>query len=383
MGRILKASLCVLIAVGLTFAVACSSKKKEKTAGNKPIMVVDFDESLGKGCSEYTYIFANPEDVKRYDILKNLWETNSLTKVPEADTPKIPKILHQIWVGPKTPPAYFVTFQEKWKHLHPDWEYHLWTDSELEDLNFELKDLIDASPNYAEKSDIIRSELLDRFGGVYLDVDMDPFQSLDELHKKYDFYCGIENPHKIATTNNRLWLGISIIASAPNHPIMKRWKELIRARWNEVNNNYNSPIERVINHTYFPFSMAFFEKYQEGNLTNIALPTTYFYPLAADHAAKRRASVRAFREMFYDVLIDLRLKRPRPFSRVAPETIAVHYWGNSWLPSQHEQLKDLQHQLDLLRKESYRMQARLRLLESNQAKQTQTAQQEIAIKQAA
>lgn len=359
----------MLIVLGLLVAAACSSKKKEVSKGNTPIMVVDFDESLGKGCNEYSYIFSNPEDVKRYELLKGIWEKNSLTTVPESTTPKIPKILHQIWVGPKTPPSYFVTFQEKWKHLHPDWEYHLWTDSELEDLNLELQDLIDASPNYAEKSDIIRSELLDRFGGVYLDVDMDPFQSLDELHRKYDFYCGIENPHKIATTNNRLWLGISIIASAPNHPILKRWKELIRSRWNEVNNNYNSAIERVINHTYFPFSMAFFEKCDENNLTNIALPTTYFYPLAADHAAKRRSSVRAFREMFYDFLIDLNLKRARPFSRIAPETIAVHYWGNSWLPSQQEQLKDLQHQLDLLRKETYRMQARLRTIES-QAKAT-------------
>ncbi len=371
MKRIVKASLGILFITALVFAVACSSKKKEKLNGFKPIMIVDFDESLGKGCSEYSYIFQNPDDVKRYEILKGIYETNNLAKVAESDTPKIPKILHQIWVGPKTPPPYFVTFQEKWKALHPDWEYHLWTDSELEDLNLELKDLIEASPNYAEKSDIIRSELLDRFGGVYLDVDMDPFQSLDELHKKYDFYCGIENPHKIATTNNRLWLGISIIASAPNHPILKRWKELIRARWDEVNKNYNSAIERVINHTYFPFSMAFFEKYNEGNLTNMALPTTYFYPLAADHAAKRRASVRAFREMFYDVLIDLKLKKPRPFSRVAPETIAVHYWGNSWLPSQQEQLKDLQHQLDLLRKETYRLQSRMRSLEA-QGKQAKT-----------
>ncbi len=230
MRRIFQALLCVLLLLGLGVSVACSSKKKEKANAPKPIMVVDFDESLGKGCNEYSYIFANLDDVKRYDTLKALYETNSLLKVPESTTAKIPKILHQIWVGPKTPPSYFVTFQEKWKNLHPGWEYHLWTESELEDLNLELKDLIDASPNYAEKSDIIRSELLDRFGGVYLDVDMDPFQSLDELHNKYDFYCGIENPHKIATTNNRLWLGISIMASAPNHPVIKRWKELIRAR---------------------------------------------------------------------------------------------------------------------------------------------------------
>lgn len=371
--NVLTAVQSLLLVLALVLAVGCSDKKKEKATAFKPIQVVDFDESLGKGSGEYSFIFANPDDTQRYNILKGLYEKNSLRTAPETSPCKIPKIIHQIWVGPKVPPSYFVTFQEKWKVLHPDWEYHLWTDSELEDLNLEFADLIEASPNYAEKSDIIRSELLDRFGGVYLDVDMDPFHSLEELHKKYDFYCGIEHPHKIATTSNRLWLGISIIAAAPHHPVIKRWKELIRSRWDEVNKTYNSAIERVINHTYFPFSMAFFEKYHEGNLTNICLPTTYFYPLAPNHAAKRRSSVRAFREMIYDVLEDLHLKRPRPFSRVSPETIAVHYWGNSWLPSQQEQLKDLQHQLDLLRKETFRMQARLRQLESQNSKATNTA----------
>ena len=106
-------------------------------------------------------------------------------------TAKIPKIIHQIWVGPKVPPSFFVTFQQKWKSLHPDWEYRLWTDSDLDDLNLDLRDLIDQSPNFAEKSDMIRCELLDRFGGVYLDVDMDPFQSLEDLHMKYNFYAGL------------------------------------------------------------------------------------------------------------------------------------------------------------------------------------------------
>lgn len=363
----LRAAILGLLVCALFFAAGCSGKKKKELPGAfLPITQVNFDDSMGKGSTEFQIMQSNPEDASRYVILKGLYEKVPLCQPPDTQAPaKIPKILHQIWVGPKSPPPYFIIFQEKWKALHPDWEYHLWTDSELEDLNLDLKDLIEQSPNYAEKSDIIRSELLERFGGVYLDVDMDPLHSLEDLNQKYDFYCGIENPHKIATTNSRLWLGISIIAAAPHHPVITRWKELIRSRWDEVNKTYSSPIERVINHTYFPFSMAFFEKYQEGNLTNIALPTTYFYPFAPDFASKRRSSVRAFREKLYDFLEDLNLKRPRKFSRIRPETLAVHYWGNSWLPSQPEQLKDLQHQLDLLRKETFRLQSRLRQLEAH------------------
>lgn len=360
-------SLYVVAILIVVLGFGCS-KKREKLEPGRPLIEVDFDTSMGKGTEAYDSIFNNPDDVVRYTVLKGLYDTHGPAKAAAHKKALIPKIIHQIWVGPKVPPSFFVTFQQKWKELHPDWEYHLWTDSELEELDLDLRDIIDQSPNFAEKSDMIRCELLDRFGGVYLDVDMDPFQSLDELHKKYHFYVGLENPHKIATTNNQVWLGISIMAACPGHPVMKRWKELIRERWEPVNNTYSSSIERVINHTYFPFTMAFFEKYQEQNLTNIVLPTTYFYPLAPDQAAKRRSSFRSIREKFYDLLVDLKLKKARPFSRVAPETIAVHYWGNSWLPSQQEQLKDLQAQLDLLRKDSYRMQMRLRQLEQAQKK---------------
>jgi mannosyltransferase OCH1-like enzyme len=346
----------------LTCFFSCSSKKDKQTV-KKEIIEVDFDTSMGRGTPGYQLIFSNQEDVRRFLILKDLYIKNAPSKVQSGSEPKIPKIIHQIWVGPKVPPSFFVTFQQKWKALHPDWEYHLWTDSDLEDLNLDLRDIIEQSPNFAEKSDIIRCELLNRFGGVYLDVDMDPFQPLEELHMKYDFYAGLENPHKIASTDNQVWLGISIMGAAAGHPVIKRWKELIRERWDPVNNNHSSPIERVINHTYFPFTYAFFEKYQEENRTNIVLPTTYFYPLAPAQASKRRSSVRSLREKLYDLLEDLHLRKTRPFSRPATETIAVHYWGNSWLPSQSEQLKDLQSQLDMLRKDSYRMQMKLRKFE--------------------
>lgn len=352
----------VLLAVAC--CVGCGKKSGSvKSAG--PIEEVNFDVSMGQGTADYENIFENPEDAKRYAIIKELYTKNSLSTCAEQNPPRIPRIIHQIWVGPKVPPAHFRVFREKWKQLHPDWEYRLWTDSEIEDLNLGLKDLIDQSPNYAEKSDIIRAELLDRFGGVYLDVDMDPFRAIDELNQKYDFWAGVEHPHQIATTNCRVWIGISIIAARPGHPIIRRWKELIRSRWEVVNQTFSSQIERVVNHTYFPFSMAFFEQYNADNCVNIALPTTYFYPLAPNFAAKRMSGVRAIREKLYDWLEDMNLKKSRPFSRVAPETIAVHYWGNSWLPSQSEQLKDLQSQMDFLRKEVYRMQGKIRALEGS------------------
>jgi len=338
------------------FAVAGHREKKVQHGLQKPIMEVDFDTSMGKGTADWTLALSHPDDVERYTFFKTIYEKNLPSKVTASDTPKIPKIIHQIWVGPKNPPANFFTFRDKWLKLHPDWEYHLWTDADLDSLNLEFRDLIDASPNFAERSDILRSELLERFGGVYIDVDIDPFYSLNELHQKYDFYAGVEYPHKIATTANMMWVGISIMASAPHHPIMQRWKEYIRARWDKVNKTYVSPVERVINHTYFNFTFAVLDKINEGNYTNMLFPATYFYPLSVIHAAKRRAPIRNIREKIFDFCEQIGLRKSRAFGQPKPETIAVHYWGNSWLPTPGEQIKDLQHQLDILKRDFYTMQ---------------------------
>ena len=358
-------SVSLVCVMSLLSFVACKNEPKVEGKAHV-IQEVAFDASMGKGTAEYDEAMANPSDAERYMTLKKLYEDHLPSKMAFSETPKIPKILHQIWLGPKTPPAHFMLFRDKWKAMHPDWEYKLWTDADLDSLNLELRDLIDASPNYAEKSDILRSELLERFGGVYLDVDMDPKVALTELNHKYDFYCGIETPHKIATVTNQIWVGISIIASCPHHPIMQRWKELIRARWVSVNDMYASSIERVINHTYFPFSFAVFEKLKDENMTNMLFPATYFYPLSASNAARRRDALRSWREKLYEFLEKIHLKAPRAFSRVYPETIAVHYWGSSWQPNKSEQIKDLQAQLDFLRQDIYSMRQKMRQIEKTQ-----------------
>jgi len=350
--------------LSLLFFIGCT-EKKDSAAAFGAIEEVNFDISMGKETADCQLALANPSDIERYSALKKLYEAHLPSKVARSETPKIPKILHQIWLGPKTPPAHFVTFREKWKEMHPDWQYRLWTDADLDTLKLELRDLIEASPNYAEKSDILRCELLEQFGGVYLDVDMDPLHALDELHHKYDFYAGIENPHKIATTDNRIWAGISIMAAKPHHPILAKWKQEIRAGWDRVNVAYTSPVERVINHTYFPFSVAVFAKLQEG--TNIFFPATYFYPLTASEASKRRSSVRSVREKMYDFLEKIHLMKRRAFSHVYPETIAVHYWTGTWQGSSQEQLKmqlaELKQQMDFLKKDFFTLQERLKQME--------------------
>ena len=85
---------------------------------------------------------------------------------------KIPKKIHQVWIGEKEPPAWCVKFGEEMQAMHPDWEYKLWNESNIPKLV--NQDIYDKLPKhrYCFKSDIIRYEIVYKYGGVYADMDM-------------------------------------------------------------------------------------------------------------------------------------------------------------------------------------------------------------------
>ena len=93
----------------------------------------------------------------------------------------IPKIIHQIWVGPNPIPSKSLRFIQELRELHPDYEYRLWSDKDITHDNFVNYELILKSSSYAQKADIMRYEILYRHGGIYLDIDMEVFKNITPL----------------------------------------------------------------------------------------------------------------------------------------------------------------------------------------------------------
>ena len=150
---------------------------------------VSFDESMQRVQQEQ--VLRNEFSAATYAMFKELYDKNNFLRVEPQQELKIPKIIHQIWLGSPFPQEY-KKYQESWQKHHPDWEYKLWTDAEVADLDLINRDLYDASLNYGEKSDILRYELLYRYGGMYADTDFESLKPLDTLHYSYDFYIGIQ-----------------------------------------------------------------------------------------------------------------------------------------------------------------------------------------------
>ena len=83
---------------------------------------------------------------------------------------KIPKIIHQIWIGSKKrPDKWLNTFREYAKKN--GWEYHLWDEDKISKLKMINQIQYHKEPSYHGKADILRHELLYKYGGIYVDAD--------------------------------------------------------------------------------------------------------------------------------------------------------------------------------------------------------------------
>lgn len=93
----------------------------------------------------------------------------------------IPRIIHQIWVGPKPMPEVLRGYVASVRNHHPLWTHILWTDELLHHLGAPIENEAARLRSMCSKSGIIRLGALAKFGGIYLDADCECLRPLDEL----------------------------------------------------------------------------------------------------------------------------------------------------------------------------------------------------------
>lgn len=92
----------------------------------------------------------------------------------------IPRIVHQIWFGGEIPEKYKV-WSRTIKVHNPDWSHIIWNLGMLESAGIATANHSSDYPTFCGLSDRIRPEVLLRFGGIYLDMDVECLKPLDPL----------------------------------------------------------------------------------------------------------------------------------------------------------------------------------------------------------
>lgn len=168
-----------------------------------------------------------------------------------SDAPRIPKIIHLVWLGQFPFPS-----EERLKaacQLHPDWTVNVWMDiarplhvahAEVRLLD-ELPGLVQSeayrtAKNYAERSDLCRLAVLEDFGGVYIDHDVTLLKPLDPWVHAVDFFCPAEQPDRSYSQVNAEGLHVTncIFGAKPQHPIIKEAVQICHRKSAEVERHW-------------------------------------------------------------------------------------------------------------------------------------------------
>lgn len=132
----------------------------------------------------------------------------------------IPQTFHRLWLGSEEP-EWLRGFVEGWINHHPGWDLKQWDEGSLRAELFPLQnqDIYDhaeeIAPNHVGqlRSDVVRYELLAKFGGVWIDTDLECLRSVDGLIGSSQCFAAWEAQYR--------WIGNTILGSVPGHPAVQ------------------------------------------------------------------------------------------------------------------------------------------------------------------
>lgn len=217
----------------------------------------------------------------------------------------IPKIIHYCWFGGEKPTDVLV-YIDGWKKLCPDYEIVEWNEQNFDIMQYSFSRDAYKEKKWAFVSDFVRFVVLEKYGGVYLDTDVELIKNLDFLAEE-SAYVGFE-VHGVAA---------GIIGCEPHNPIISSIAETYKNTSFYVDSGLNlltSP--DYINNAIEPIGFKRFNEKQV--LKGITVyPSDWFYPY--------------------------NLETFRVFT--TENTVAIHHYAGSWLDEKSKCQLEIQRKL--------------------------------------
>jgi hypothetical protein len=195
----------------------------------------------------------------------------------------IPRILHR--VVPESTSAQVEAWWTGWVQLHPEWEVRTHRDP-LEPAAWpETSAAWPACQNGAELADLVRLEALLRWGGVYLDSDVEPYRSLEPL-LPLSAFAAWEDGREVPN---------AVLGAVPGHPAIRACLDLALARIAQPTWERGPGVTTAV---------------LPGRADVLLLPPGSFYPY---HYSEME-------------------RRLEPHREQQPWAFGAHHWHGSWLP---------------------------------------------------
>lgn len=124
----------------------------------------------------------------------------------------IPKIIHYCWFGRGEKPELAKKCIASWKKFCPDFEIREWNEDNCDYLAMPFMAEAYAAKKYAFVSDVMRLVVLEQYGGVYFDTDVEVVRDISPLLNDEGF---------IGFENNRFVNSGQVMAAVPHQPIVQ------------------------------------------------------------------------------------------------------------------------------------------------------------------
>lgn len=129
----------------------------------------------------------------------------------------IPKIIHYCWFGGKPLPRKALKCKESWVRNFPDYEIREWNEHNFDVRKHEYTKFCYDNKLWAYLSDYVRLAVVEEYGGLYFDTDVEVVRKPDELLEECRAYFGWETPKFVNT-------GLGFAAEA-HHEAVRAMKE--------------------------------------------------------------------------------------------------------------------------------------------------------------
>lgn len=226
----------------------------------------------------------------------------------------IPKIIHYCWISTEEKPELIKRCMKTWREKLPDYEFILWDARRIaEEIKSTFVDEAIMVRKWAFAADYVRCFAVYKYGGIYLDTDVEVFKSFDDLLNNRMFIGQEVTMYHFAGTRNKgTRLTSHCFGAEPQHPFLKLCLYYYKNRRFIRSMNWDLPDVMRYDQTILP------------EIQN-SLLTSYGYSGQACELNKKQTlklGVKVYPSWYFD-------GPDATFTR--NNTYCIHHWANAWI----------------------------------------------------
>ena len=218
----------------------------------------------------------------------------------------IPKIIHYVWIDNNPYPDKIKECVDSWHRYLPEYEFILWDRKKILEINQPFPTQAIEMKKWAFAADFTRLYALNKYGGIYLDTDVQVFKSFNSL-LNYDCFIGREKWLHIHNDKIEYYLTSHCFGAIPNHPFIKRCLDYYWNRNFILSDDKTLPEHLRVDLTIIPYILSEFAK-------------EFGYISVPSHAKKQelKNNIGVFPYNFFDC------------NEITNETYCKHFCMGSW-----------------------------------------------------